>query len=417
MISVNVLYWAVIVFILLDFVRSSVLAYLNAKASSNPVPKVLEGLYEKEKYEKQQAYFSESTRFGVISKGLDTIISVIFFATGLFGWLSGVLQGWTSSIALQTFLFMLIVNVVSEIISIPISVYSTFVIEEKYGFNKTTKKTFAFDTIKSVLLDAVISGGMMTALAAIYTWIPDYFWIVGFAVMATFSVVFSYIYSDVIVPLFNKQTPLPEGELRDAIMEFSSKAGFKLSNIYVIDGSKRSTHSNAYFTGFGKRKRIVLYDTLIDKMPVDEIVAVLAHEIGHYKKGHIYKGMATGLVQTLILMYVMGLVLSSDNLAMAAGADGAVFYINMLVFTMLMSPIMDIAGIFGNISSRKHEVQADSFACSFGLGKSLSSALKNLARENLSNLTPHPLVVFLNYSHPPLADRVTLCEGWSDSES
>lgn len=412
MISFSFIYWAVIAFIILDFVKSSILAYLNAKASSNPVPSCLEGLYELDKYQKQQAYFSASTRFGVNSKGLDTLISVIFFATGLFGWLSDVLGQWTMSIPLQTFLFTVIVGVVSDLISIPLDFYSTFVIEEKFGFNKTTKKTFILDFFKNLLLSSMLSGGLMAILAVVYTWIPDYFWIVGFAFMALFSVLFSYVYSDLIVPLFNKQTPLPDGELRDEITKFSEKAGFKLDNIYVIDGSKRSTHSNAYFTGFGKRKRIVLYDTLIEKMSTNEIVAVLAHEIGHYKKGHIWKGMATGLVQTLVLMFVMGLVLSSDKLAQAAGAPSAVFYINMFVFTMLMSPVMEIVDIFSNVSSRKHEVEADSFACSHGLGKDLSSALKNLARENLSNLTPHPAVVFLNYSHPPLADRVSLCEDW-----
>lgn len=224
--------------------------------------------------------------------------------------------------------------------------------------------------------------------------------------MTLFGVVLSYFYSELIVPLFNKQEPLPEGELRDAIMAFADKVGFKVKDVYVMDGSKRTTHANAYFTGFGKRKRIVLYDTLIEMMTTEETVAVLAHEIGHYKKGHIRKGMLTSVLGNLVLMYVLGLTLGSETIAKSAGADIPSFCINMMVFSMLFTPVNLVVGIVQNNISRMHEREADKFAKDHGMGPALASALKKLSSHSLSNLTPHPAVVFTSYSHPTLHERV-----------
>ena len=409
--TATIIFWAVLAIILLETLWGAVLDHLNVKASKLPIPDLLKDIYDADKYRRQQDYFAANTRFGRISSAFDTALSVGMFAFGFFGWLSSVLGGWTGSMVLQTFLFIAITSGLSEILGIPFSYYRTFVIEERFGFNKTTRRTFAGDAVKGFLLDLVISGGLMAALCAIYRWIPDIFWIVGFAVMGLFSVVLSYFYSEIIVPLFNRQTPLEEGELRSAILSFADKAGFALKDIYVMDGSKRSTKANAYFTGFGRKKRIVLYDTLIEKMTTEETVAVLAHEIGHYRKGHIWKGMLSGMLQSLVMMYILGKVLPSDAIAQAAGADGASFYINMLVFTMLWSPVSFVLGIFGNVSSRRHERQADAFACSYGLGGALASALKKLSADSLSNLTPHPAVVYTSYSHPTLYQRVLACTG------
>ena len=407
--TATIIFWAVIAIIILETIWDAVLDHLNVKASKLPIPDLLKGIYDEATYRRQQEYFAANTRFGRISSGFDTALSLVLFASGIFGWLSAVLGGWTGSVVLQTFLFMCITSAVSEIFGIPFSYYRTFVIEERFGFNKTTRKTFAGDAVKGFLIDIVISGGLMAALCAIYSWIPDIFWIVGFAALALFNVVLSYFYSEIIVPLFNKQTPLEEGELRSAITSFADKAGFRLKDIYVIDGSKRSTKANAYFTGFGKKKRIVLYDTLIDKMTTEETVAVLAHEIGHYKRGHVWKGVFISLLQSLAMMYVLGLVLSSDDIAQAAGADKASFYINMFVFTMLWTPVSFVLDIVENVLSRRNERQADAFACSHGLGVALASALKKLSADSLSNLTPHPAVVYTSYSHPTLLQRVQAC--------
>lgn len=407
--SASTIYWLIIVICIFEYILDAVLDYLNVKASKLPIPDLLKDLYDEDKYRKQQEYFAANTRFGRISSTFDSAVSLALFAFGVFGWYAGVLQGWTESAVLQTIIFLATTELVSDITGLPFSWYNVFVIEEKFGFNKSTRKTFIGDFFKGLGLNLVVQSLLMGGLCAIYQWIPDYFWIAGFALMAGFSIVFSYLYSDIIVPLFNKQTPLPDGELRGAILAFAQKVDFKLKDIYVIDGSKRSSKANAYFTGFGRRKRIVLYDTLIEKMTVDETVAVLAHEIGHYKNGHIWKGMVSGLMQSFVIMFLLGLVLGSDEVGRAAGAEGAVFIINMLVFMMLWTPVSLVTGIFGNIVSRRNERQADAFACRYGLGESLASALKKLSADSLSNLTPHPAVVFMSYSHPTLYERVKAC--------
>ncbi len=405
----NLIYWVVIAVILVEAAWTFILSSLDAKASKNPIPNILGDVYDGESYRKQQEYFAAKTRFGRYSAGTSSLIELVLFGCGIYGLTAGMVQGVTDSLVLQTVLFVIVFSAVESIIELPFDWYSTFVLEEKFGFNRTTKKTFFGDAVKNVLLSLIMSGILYAGMAAIYEAIPDWFWIAAFTVMLLFTVILSYLFSDIIVPLFNKQTPLEEGELRDKILSFADKAGFKLKNVYVIDGSKRSTHSNAYFTGFGKRKRIVLYDTLIERLTTEEIVAVLAHEVGHYKKHHIIKGMLSGAISSLVSMYIMGLILSSDAVAQAAGASSAVFYINMYVFTMLWAPLNHMLDIISNSISRRNEFEADAFACSYGLGEYLASALKKLASENLSNLTPHPFVVKVSHSHPTLLERVTRC--------
>jgi STE24 endopeptidase len=403
-------YWAIIAFIIVDFAIGIWLTRLSIKASRWPVPKVLEGLYDDEKYRKQQAYSGEKRRMGLITSSLSMIISLAFFAFGGFAWLDGVVRTATESDVLRAVLFFGFFFVVEFIINLPFSIYSTFSIEERYGFNKSTPRLFAADAVKGFLLNAILNGGLLALAAWIYTLNPKWFWLIAFGVFTTFTLFFTYFYSELIVPLFNKQTPLEEGELRDAIESFAAAAGFQLENIYVMDESKRTTKANAYFTGFGKKKRVVLFDTLIQQLTTDEIVGVLAHEIGHYKRHHLVKGMVSAAVESLILFWVVSLVLGSKTIAAAAGCAEPSFWINVQVFAMLLAPLGLVQGLIDNAVSRKHEREADDFAFSHGCSASEASALKKMAAQALSNLTPHPVVVKFEYSHPTLAERVECLE-------
>lgn len=400
------LYWIIILIEVVDYGFSQVLSWLNMKASKRPIPKILEGLYDEESYRKQQAYFRANKRVGFWLSLVSTIATIGVFAFGGFGWLDGVVREWTDSDILRTLLYMGVLGVASWLIDLPFDIYDTFVIEERFGFNKTTPKLYIIDTLKSALLSIVLGGGLLALVVWIYGLTHEWFWLLAWGVMALVMLVIQYFYSVLLVPLFNKQTPLEPGELRDAIEAFVSKVDFKLKNIYVIDGSKRSAHSNAYFTGWGRQKRIVLYDTLIENLTTEEIVGVLAHEIGHYKHHHIIQSLIVGLLTTLVTFYLFGLVIDSPTIAAAAGSSEPSFYVNLTVFSMLYTPLSMLLGIVSNVWSRKNERQADLFAWEHGVGKDEATALKKLSAKSLSNLTPHPFVVFTSHSHPTLKERV-----------
>ena len=400
------LYWIIILIEVVDYGFSQVLSWLNMKASKRPIPKILEGLYDEESYRKQQAYFRANKRVGFWLSLVSTIATIGVFAFGGFGWLDGVVREWTDSDILRTLLYMGVLGVASWLIDLPFDIYDTFVIEERFGFNKTTPKLYIIDTLKSALLSIVLGGGLLALVVWIYGLTHEWFWLLAWGVTALVMLVIQYFYSVLLVPLFNKQTPLEPGELRDAIEAFVSKVDFKLKNIYVIDGSKRSAHSNAYFTGWGRQKRIVLYDTLIENLTTEEIVGVLAHEIGHYKHHHIIQSLIVGLLTTLVTFYLFGLVIDSPTIAAAAGSSEPSFYVNLTVFSMLYTPLSMLLGIVSNVWSRKNERQADQFAWEHGVGKDEATALKKLSAKSLSNLTSHPFVVFTSHSHPTLKERV-----------
>jgi STE24 endopeptidase len=328
------------------------------------------------------------------------------FALGGFGWLDIQLRQWTGNPIWLALLFFGILGLASDILTLPFGWYSTFVIEERFGFNKTTVKTFVLDHIKSLLLAAVIGGGLLALIVWIYQQTQGMFWVYTLVVITAFSLFMTMFYSTLIVPLFNKQKPLKEGELRDAIQTFAKRAGFRLDKVFVIDGSKRSTKANAYFTGFGSKKRIVLYDTLMEEMETEEIVAVLAHEIGHYKKKHIVSGLLLSLLNTAVMLYIFSLVVGRPEPALALGAHQASFHVGLVAFGILYTPLSFLIGMGMNVFSRKNEYQADHFAASYGLGEALGNSLKKLSVKNLSNLTPHPAYVFFHYSHPPLLARL-----------
>ncbi len=403
----NLIFKAILAILVIGFIVDQVLDYLNSKWRSKPIPAILNDIYDTDRYQKQQRYASETDRFGLMVSAFSFVVSLTFLVVNGFSWLHYLLQPHITSPALLGLVYFGILFGGFNLVSMPFDWYSTFVIEQKYGFNTTTVKTYVFDKLKGYLLAIVLGGGLYLLVFWLYTQTGNLFWVWCWVALAAFSVFMSLFYSNLIVPLFNKQTPLEQGELRTAIEAFGQKAGFSIQNIYVIDGSKRSTRANAYFTGFGPKKRIVLYDTLISDLTTDELVAVLAHEIGHYKHKHTIVSMILGIAQMGLMLFLLSLLLGQSIVSQALGVAEPQFHIGLIVFSMLYTPISELTGIGTNIYSRKNEYQADAYAAGFGLALPLISGLKKLAANNLSNLTPHPWYVFVNYSHPPLDARIT----------
>ncbi len=402
----EILFWVIIAILVIDFLFEKYLDYLNTTTMSETLPDAVKGIYDEEKYKKQQAYQRENNRFGMISGSVSFVATLLMFLLLGFAFVNNIAWGLTENAIVAALIFFGIIMVASELLGIPFEVYDTFKIEEKYGFNKTTPKTFILDKIKGGLVGAILGGGLLALIIFIYQKTQNMFWIYAWIVVAVFSIFMAMFYSNLIVPLFNKQTPLEEGELRNAIQKFATKVGFKLDNIFVIDGSKRSTKANAYFTGLGAKKRIVLYDTLIKDMEIDELVAVLAHEIGHYKKKHVIQGLLLSLIQTGVVLFIFSLLINSPQLSRALGVAEPNFHIGLVAFGVLYSPVSFVLGIFMNVLSRKNEYQADAFAAENYKPEALASALKKLSVKNLSNLTPHPKYVFFHYSHPTLLQRL-----------
>ena len=389
-----------------NYIFSRIMEFLNARKYGDPVPSGLEDVYEKDEYERSMKYKKVNYRFAILTGAFSFIIIMFMFFLDGFAFADQLARNISSSPIVVALLFFGGLMLASDLINIPFSIYDTFVIEEKFGFNKTTVKTFILDKLKGWILGALIGGGILALIIWFYQLTGKNFWIYAWILVSVFSVFMNMFYSTLIVPLFNKQTPLEEGELRDAINEVSVKVGFKLNNIFVIDGSKRSAKANAYFAGLGAKKRVVLYDTLIEDLETDEIVGVLAHEIGHYKKKHTISGMILSIVQTGVILFILSLFVGSPVLSQALGTEIPSFHIGLIAFGILYSPISMILGIGMNMMSRKNEYQADRFAADNFDGTSLINALKKLSGKNLSNLTPNSIYVFFNYSHPTLFQRM-----------
>jgi STE24 endopeptidase len=370
------------------------------------LPDELKEIYPPEKYAKQQEYQRTNSRFGLISGGFSFLLTLVVLLFGLLGWFDNYLRDYTDHFLVLPLVFFGVLMIVNEIIDFPFDWYATFTIEERFGFNKSTKKLFLIDCVKGILLNIVIGGIILSAILFIYHYTLEEFWLYAWIVVSGFSLLMTFFYSEWIVPLFNKQTPLEEGELRDAIESLAQKAGFQLTNIFVMDGSKRSTKANAYFTGFGKKKRIVLFDTLMNDLTTEEIVAVLAHEIGHYKKKHVIYSLALSVLTTGATFYILSLFLGNIRLAEALGGTTASFHLGIIGFSFLFTPVSEVLGLAINHFSRKNEYEADRFTAQLGLGEALISALKKISVQSLSNLNPHPLVVFWYYSHPTLLQRI-----------
>lgn len=396
----------IILIVVLDFFWTQYLSYRNRKRMTPNIPLQLEGIYNKEEYAKQQEYQKVNSRFGLYTSLFSFIILIIVLLLGVFGRVDSFLRLYISNEIWLTLSFFGIVYVVNEIISLPFSYYATFTIEERFGFNKSTRITFWLDQLKGLLLTVIVGGAILALLVWLYNNLGEYAWLYAWGAVTIFSLFMTLFYSNLIVPLFNKQTPLEDGELRDAIEEFARKADFEVKNIYVMDASKRSTKANAYFTGFGAKKRIVLFDTLINDLSTDEIVAVLAHEIGHYKHKHTLQGMIVSVFYTGAMLFLLSLFLNNSAVALALGGQLPSFHLGLIAFGLLFTPISLILGILSSTLSRKNEYQADAYAANFGLGDALVSGLKKLSVKSLSNLNPDPLYVFFYYSHPTLLQRM-----------
>ncbi|MDA3819011.1 MAG: M48 family metallopeptidase [Candidatus Delongbacteria bacterium] len=402
----QIIFWIIIGILVADFIVGKIVSAKNYAWRDKKPSKYLSDVYDDDKYNTFQAYSKANYKIGTLTSSLMFILTLAVFFWEGFAWLDQFLSQYIESKIWLSIAFFAAIAVVTGIISLPFSIYDTFVIEERFGFNKTTPRTFIFDMLKNLLLSVVIGGVLLFLILQIYYATQTWFWLLAWIIISLFSIFMAEFYSTLIVPLFNKQKPLEEGELKEKISEFARRAGFQLDNVYVIDNSKRSTRANAYFTGLGKKKRIVLFDTLINDFTPDEIVGVLAHEIGHYKKHHIHKSLVLSLLNTGFVLFLFGLFVGRDAFSQALGAEEAKFHLGAIVFMVLYSPVSTATGMLMNKLSRNNEGEADDFAAQHGQSQALINALKKLARKNLSNLTPHPWHVFLNYSHPPLAERV-----------
>jgi len=393
--------------ILIDLVIQIMSDYLNISALNDRVPDEFSGIYDSNTYKTSQHYLKTNTKFGFISSLFSTSVTLTFWFSGGFSYLDQAINRYQFSTVITGLLFIGTLLLFKFIISLPFSIYSTFVIEEKFGFNKTTLKVYLSDLVKSAILSIILGGLILSAILLFFEQFKENAWWMCWLLVTLFSITMQFLFPTLIMPLFNKFTPLEDGELKEAVMSYARSIQFSLTNIFVMDGSKRSSKSNAFFTGFGKNKRIVLFDTLINDQTTDELIAILAHEMGHYKKKHIIKMLISGIIQTGIVFYLLSICISYQELFDAFFVAGTPVYAGLIFFGMLYSPIDFFTGLIFQALSRKHEYQADRFAAeTTGTSINLVSALKKLSVNNLSNLTPHPVYVFLNYSHPPVLERI-----------
>ena len=392
--------------ILFGFIFSSILEYVNSKNWKDSVPDSLKDFYKESDYKKAKSYKLDRDRISLISSLISTTLTIIFIFSGFYGKVSDYSLYYFDNPFLQSAGFFLFFLLISTIISLPISYYSIFTIEEKYGFNKSTMSTFIKDKIKSLIISLLIGGFILYISIQLYNFFEANFWLLLWVFLSAIIIFTNMFYTTLIVPIFNKLSPLEEGSLKNKIEKYSKKIGYSLDKIFVIDGSKRSSKANAFFSGLGPKKTIALFDTLIDKHEEDELVAVLAHEVGHYKKNHIKQGLLLSISQVGIICYILQLCLNEPNLSLALGGLESSFHLSLIAFSFLFSPLSIIIGIGMNIFSRKNEYEADKYAKETYNGESLKNALKKLSSDSLTNLYPHPLYVFVHYSHPPLLKRL-----------
>ena len=398
----------IVSFVLIDFAVGMVINYLNEKSKNAPLSAQAAEIYNPDEYRKSMEYGTDKYNFEMLTTVISTVVILSAIILGWFSYLDSLIRERISNNLLVTIVFVGVLIVISSLASIPSSYYSTFVIEEKYGFNKTTRKLFVADAIKQLLLSLVIGLPLLYLIAWIYQEIASLFWLVGWLLVAIFSLFMFVFGTRIFLPMFNKLKPLPDGELRDEIEVYCHSQGFPLSKLYEMDASKRSTKLNAFFSGMGKVKIIGLFDTLIEKLTLKEVVAVLAHEVGHYKRKHVYTMFAFSNLQTLIMFSLMGWLLSNPNLSKALGSDTPSFHLAILAFFLLFTPLSTLLGLINNSFSRHNEYQADQYSLDTytGAKEHLHSALKKLSVESLSNLNPHPLYVAVHYSHPPILARL-----------
>lgn len=401
-------YWFIIIvsLVIFNYLFSTVLNFINDRNWKEEIPYEMKEFYDKEKYNKARLYGKEKGRISFIGSTISLVLMLLMLIFDGFGYLNSIVMDFSDVPFVQTSMFFLFLFIASDLISLPFSWFNTFIIEEKYGFNKTTYKTFFFDKLKGYLLTIVIGGGILWGAMGLIDYLETGFWVWLWIGIASFMLLINMFYADVIVPIFNKLNPLESGELRTKIEEYSKKVGYELKNIFIIDGSKRSTKANAFFSGLGPRKTIALYDTLIEKHTDEELVAVLAHEVGHFKKKHVLMSLILTILQLGLMTWLIELCLKQQDISQALGASEMVFHLGIVAFGVLYSPIGTILSLFMNILSRKNEFEADAYAKKTSNAEDLILALKKLSVDSLSNLYPHPVYVFFHYSHPPLLRRL-----------
>jgi STE24 endopeptidase len=396
--------------LIFGFLMPKILEYLQVSMPKQPVPTVLAEYLTEAKLVEAKSYQKDNFKFKLITSSFTFLLTFLFITQGWFGQIDSWIGGLGFSPFLNSLLFFGLVFIASDILSLPFDYYSTFVIEEKYGFNKTTLATFFSDKLIAYLLSLLVGGGLLLVfLWLIHTMGPNFWW--QFWIIASvFMVLVNVGYTAWIIPLFNTLTPLAEGEVRDKLLQYAAKVNFSVKHIFVMDGSRRSAKANAFFSGLGKQKKVVLYDTLLEQHPPEELVAVLAHEIGHYKKKHLKWGMLVSVVEVGLLLFLLGQVVFSETMSLALGGSTLSVPLNIIGFTMLFAPLSMVMGIGMNWLSRKHEFEADAYAKETFGGKPLAEALKTLSVKSLSTIHPHPWYVFVNYSHPPLLERLERLE-------
>ena len=394
-------------FYLAFYLLDTFVDYLNVRAIKERVPEEFKGFYDDEKYQKSQKYLKVQTRFSLVKQTISVCITVSFILLGGFNTLDVFLRGFEFSSIVTGLLFFGALGFASLVIDLPFSIYSTFVIEKEFGFNKTTVGVFFADLIKSLLLGCILGAPILYLILWFFETAGSSAWLYCWLALSSIQIILMFLAPILIMPLFNKFEPLEDGELKTAILNYAHKENFSLKGLFTMDGSKRSTKSNAYFTGFGKFRRIVLFDTLIKNHSVNELLTVVAHEMGHYKKHHIYKMIIVSILSSGFMFFLLSLFINNQLLFEAFKMQHISLYASLLFFTFLYSPIESILSVLGNITSRKHEFEADEYAVkTTGLSDAFILALKKLSVDNLSNLNPHPLKVFLEYSHPPVLDRI-----------
>lgn len=393
-----------------EFLLGKILSYLNIKREVPPVPDALSEYLTSEKIQESKKYQKENYRFGLVSGLFSFALTILFISLDWFG----VIDTWVKTFGiaplLESVVFFALIFIGSDILSLPFKYYGTFVIEEKFGFNKSTVKTFFSDKLKGYLISILIGGGLLLLFLWLVHLMGINFWWIFWIVATVFLVLVNLFYTALILPLFNKLTPLADGEIKDKILRYAQSVNFPLDNIFIMDGSRRSSKANAFFSGFGTRKKVVLFDTLLEQHTPDELVAVLAHEVGHYKKKHIILSMVLSILQIGLLLFLLGQFIFNEPISMALGGQVWSTQLNIIGFTMLFSPVSTILDIGMNWLSRKNEFEADHYAKTTFAGKPLAEALKTLSVKTLSNINPHPWYVFVNYSHPPLLERLKKLE-------
>ena len=410
----NLYYYIIIFAIIIEYLLSSISSILDIKNITPTIPSDFKKAYDQEKYILSQDYLKARTRFGLFSSTFSLILIMIVIHSDIFGLLDQFVRGQSDSYILQGLLFIGIIYFFQDIVSLPFSIYHTFVIEERFGFNKTTLNLFIIDKIKGYAIFIVLGSIVIIPILYFFHVYGDIGWLIAWSILTAFMIAVQPLFVHVIAPMFNKFTPLEEGELRSAIEKYTAKVNFPLARIDIMDGSKRSAHSNAYFTGFGKSRRIAIFDTLVEKHSINEIVSVVAHEVGHYKLKHVLQGTILGIIETGIMLFAFNLIMNDISLFQVFGVSQLSVHAGIVFFSMLYAPVSMFTSIVTTAISRKNEYEADKYSYDTTNNReALVSMLIGLSANNLSHLTPHPLKVFLSYSHPPVVDRIKAVNQYS----